>query len=47
MEIHVVPRLLGSGARLFDNADGQQTAYECIRVVTSPSVTHYKYRLRR
>ena len=47
MEIHVVPLLLGSGARLFDNTDGRQTGYESVRVVTSPSVTHYKYRLRR
>lgn len=47
MEIHVVPKLLGGGARLFDNMDGRQTAYEPVRVVNSPAVTHYKYRLRR
>ena len=47
MEIHVVPVLLGSGARLFDNMDGRQTAYECVRVVSAPSVSHYKYRLKR
>jgi dihydrofolate reductase len=47
MEIHVVPLLLGGGARLFDNTDGRQTAYETIRVVNSPSVSHYKYRLER
>jgi dihydrofolate reductase len=35
MEIHVAPVLLGDGARLFDNTDGQQTDYECIRVVNS------------
>jgi dihydrofolate reductase len=46
MELHVVPVLLGSGARLFDNTGGRQTAYECVRVVTSPSVSHYKYRRR-
>jgi dihydrofolate reductase len=44
MEIHVVPVLLGGGARLFD---GRQTDYECVRVVNSPSVTHCKYRLKR
>jgi len=44
MEIHVVPLLLGSGARLFDNTDGRQTAYRCVRVVSSPSVSHVKYR---
>jgi len=47
MEVHVVPLLLGDGARLFKNMDGHQTAYECVRVVNSPSVSHYKYRLRR
>ena len=44
MEIHVVPVLLGEGARLFDNTDGQQAKYECVRIVNSPSVSHYKYR---
>lgn len=47
MEIHVAPLLLGDGARLFDNTDGQQTDYECIRVVNSPTVSHYKYRRRQ
>ena len=47
MEIHVAPVLLGDGARLFDNTDGQQTDYECIRVVNSPTVSHYKYRRRQ
>jgi dihydrofolate reductase len=47
MEIHVTPVLLGDGARLFDNTDGQQTDYECIRVVNSPTVSHYKYRRRQ
>jgi dihydrofolate reductase len=47
MEIHVVPVLLGGGARLFDDTDGRQTDYDCIRVVNSPTVSHYKYRLKR
>ena len=47
MEIHVAPILLGDGARLFDNTDGQETDYECIRVVNSPRVRHYKYRRRQ
>ena len=46
MEIHIVPLLLGDGARLFDNTGGRQVGYECIRVTNSPSVSHYKYRLR-
>ena len=47
MEIHVAPVLLGDGARLFDNTEGQQAKYECIRVVNSPMVSHYKYRRRQ
>ncbi len=47
MEIHVVPVLLGGGSRLFENTDARQTGYESVRVVNSPSVSHYKYRLKR
>lgn len=46
MDIHVVPVFLGDGTRLFENTDGRQTNYECIRVVNSPTVSHYKYRSR-
>jgi len=47
MEIHVVPLLLGGGSRLFENTGGAGTRYELVRVVSSPSVTHYRYRLAR
>jgi dihydrofolate reductase len=47
MEIRVVPVLLGAGARLFGNTDGWQTGYECVRVVNSPTVSHYKYRRKK
>jgi dihydrofolate reductase len=47
MEVHVVPMLLGSGSRLFDNISSGQLRYESIRVVCSPAVTHFKYRLLR
>ncbi len=46
IEIHVVPVLLGAGARLFEDTGGRQRDYDCIRVVNSPTVGHYKYRLR-
>jgi dihydrofolate reductase len=46
MEIHLVPILLGDGARLFENTGAKQTGYACVRVVNSPSVSHYKYRRR-
>ncbi|MDM7916084.1 MAG: dihydrofolate reductase family protein [Candidatus Eisenbacteria bacterium] len=44
MEIHVVPLMLGDGARLFENTEGRQAEYECVRVLGSPSVSHFKYR---
>jgi dihydrofolate reductase len=44
MDLHVVPLLLGSGSRLFDNTDGRQADYECVRIIHSPLVSHYKYR---
>ena len=44
MEIHLVPVLLGGGARLFEDTEGRQTELELERVVASPTVTHYKYR---
>jgi dihydrofolate reductase len=47
MEIHVVPALLGDGTRLFERTDGRQAAYELERVVSSPAVTHVKYRRKR
>jgi hypothetical protein len=47
METHVLPVLLGAGARLFDNTDARQTACECVRVVSSPTVSHFQYRLKR
>jgi dihydrofolate reductase len=46
MDIHIVPVLLGNGTRLFDNSDGRQSDFECVRIVSSPSVSHYKYRLK-
>jgi dihydrofolate reductase len=45
MEIHVVPRLLGGGARLFDNLDGRLAGLEPTRVISSPAVTHYRFDL--
>lgn len=45
MQIHVVPVLLGSGARLFDNLQGAEIGLECIRAVDAPGVTHIKYRV--
>ena len=44
IELHVVPILLGGGARLFDGV-GQDVKLELLRVVEAPGVTHLKYRV--
>jgi len=45
LELHVVPVLLGDGARLFDNLGGADVQLEQIRSVEAPGVTHLKYRV--
>jgi dihydrofolate reductase len=44
-ELHVVivPILLGSGERLFDNLDGGPHGYECVEFVSSPAVVHVRF----
>jgi dihydrofolate reductase len=43
LELHVVPVLLGDGARLFDNLGDAEVQLEQVRVVEAPGVTHLKY----
>jgi len=43
-QVHVVPIMLGGGARLFDNIE-RLPELELLRVVESPAVTHLKYRV--
>jgi len=45
VEIHLVPLLLGGGARLFDNIGGFDVKLEPVRVIETPDVTHLKYRI--
>jgi dihydrofolate reductase len=45
LQIHLVPVLLGDGARLLDNLGGADIAFECTRVVEAPGVTHLTYRV--
>jgi dihydrofolate reductase len=45
LELHIVPVLLGGGARLFDNLGGAGVRLEQVRAVEAPGVTHLKYRL--
>ena len=47
MQIHLVPVLLGAGARLFDNLAGAKVQLECTRAVEAPGVTHLSYRVTR
>jgi dihydrofolate reductase len=44
LELHVVPVLLGDGARLFDNVEPAEVRLEQVRAVPAPGVTHLKYR---
>ena len=44
LELHIVPLLLGGGARLFEGV-GPDLKLEQIRAVDAPGVTHLKYRV--
>jgi dihydrofolate reductase len=43
LDLHVVPIVLGSGARLFDDVRGVEL--EQVRAIDAPGVTHIKYRV--
>lgn len=47
LELHVVPLLLGDGARIFDNLGDAEVELEQVRAVEAPGVTHLKYRTVR
>lgn len=46
MEISLVPTLLGSGERLFENVGDQLRGLELVRTVAAPGVTHLKFAKR-
>lgn len=46
VELHVVPIILGGGARLFDGV-GPALKLELLRVIEAPGVTHLKHRVVR
>ena len=46
IELHLVPAILGGGARLFDNLGGAPKL-ELARTVAAPDVTHLTYRVVR
>jgi dihydrofolate reductase len=43
-ELHVaiVPILLGGGERLLEHLDGAVDLYQCVEMVSTPSVTHVR-----
>src|SRR5215210_1415473 len=43
LELHVVPVVLGDGARLFDNLGDAEVHLEQVRAVEAPGVAHLKY----
>ena len=43
LEVHLVPLLLGSGTRLFDNLNGGPVGYACTGLVSSPAAAHFSY----
>ncbi len=45
LELHVVPVLLGDGARIFGNLGDAEIRLEQVRAVEAPGVTHLKYRV--
>ncbi len=47
LNLTLVPILLGSGARLFDEGAGAGAALEIARVVDAPGATHLQYRRGR
>jgi dihydrofolate reductase len=44
LELHIVPLVLGGGARLFDGV-GLDLRLEQVRAIDAPRVTHLKYRV--
>jgi dihydrofolate reductase len=44
LDLHVVPIILGGGARLFDGV-GPEVKLELARVIDAPGVTHLRYRV--
>jgi dihydrofolate reductase len=46
LELHIVPIVLGSGARLFEGV-GPDLELEQVRATEAPGVTHVKYRVAR
>ncbi len=46
LELHLVPAMLGQGRRLFDHLPATPTDLVLVRRLTTPEVTHLRYRVR-
>lgn len=44
MHIAVVPMLLGSDERVFEDTDAAALGYECVEFASSPAVSHVRLR---
>jgi len=47
IQIHLVPKLLGQGIRLFDHIDSKPIQLERTNVIDAPDVTHITFRVVR
>lgn len=45
VQIHLVPVMLGDGARLFDDLEGAEIRLEATSAIEAPGVTHLTYRV--
>jgi dihydrofolate reductase len=43
MHLAIVPILLANGERLWDHLEGNSDGYECVELVSSPSVVHARF----
>ncbi|MBA2715320.1 MAG: dihydrofolate reductase family protein [Rubrobacteraceae bacterium] len=47
IRVHLVPVLLGAGARLFENVGGEHIRLETTEVIETPAATHMRFRIVR
>jgi dihydrofolate reductase len=45
LQVHIAPVLLGDGTSLFDRLGIEPLGLEATRVITSPSVTHLRFKV--
>jgi dihydrofolate reductase len=47
LQLHLIPLLLNSGIRLFDEISGEQVKLERVSLIEAPNVTHLRFRVIR